>query len=108
MDRQGFQEWLDRYVAAWKSYDEQRSGALQRRRVDRTAPTPTSRTSTRAGRRSPSWLDDKDEPDTYDAKYEPLAIDGNTHVASGLTKYFNAGRLAARRVLQRLHLPLQR
>ncbi len=28
MDRQSFQGWLDRYVEAWKSYDEQQIRAL--------------------------------------------------------------------------------
>jgi CheY-like chemotaxis protein len=37
-----------------------------------------------------SWLENKDEPNTYDAKYEPLAVDGDTFVANGVTRYFNA------------------
>ena len=28
MDRQGFQDWLDRYVDAWKTYDPDKIGSL--------------------------------------------------------------------------------
>ena len=38
-----------------------------------------------------SWLDDPDPAGTYDAHYEPLAIDGEAHVASGWSRYFTAG-----------------
>ncbi len=92
MDRQGFQEWLDRYVAAWKSYDESDIKALfSDDCVYRYSPDPNE-PDVYQGREAiaKSWLDDKDEPNTYDAKYEPLAIEGNTFVASGVTKYFNA------------------
>jgi hypothetical protein len=32
-----------------------------------------------------------DPAGTYDAHYEPLAIDGEAHVASGWSRYFTAG-----------------
>ena len=42
------------------------------------------------------WLEDPDAAGTYDAHYEPLAIDGEAHVASGWTRYFDARRATLR------------
>ena len=92
MDRQGFQSWLDRYVAAWKSYDEADIKSLfSDDCVYRYSPDPAE-PAVYQGRDAiaQSWLESKDEPNTYDAKYEPLAVDGDTFVANGVTRYFNA------------------
>ncbi len=35
-----------------------------------------------------SWIDGKDPPGTYEARYEPVAIDGNLAVAHGRSRYF--------------------
>jgi len=89
MDRQALQDWLDRYVDAWKSYDPQQIGDLfSENATYRYHPQDepvTGRDAIVA-----SWLDEKDEPGTYDAKYEPLAIDGDVHVAQGWSRYFDA------------------
>ena len=88
MDRQGFQEWLDRYVAAWKSYDPNEIGALFSEDASyRYHPQDEPET----GRAAivESWLDEPDEKGTFDAKYEVLAIDGDVHVAQGWSHYFN-------------------
>ena len=37
-----------------------------------------------------NWLEYKDDPGTYDAKYEPAAIDGDTYVATGHSDYLDA------------------
>ena len=39
-----------------------------------------------------AWLKDPDAPGSWEASYEPLAIDGETHVASGSTQYFDPDR----------------
>lgn len=90
MNHQQFQAWLDRYVAAWKSYDRQQIADLfaedaQYRYHPQDDPLQ--------GRQAivASWLDEQDEPGTYDARYEPLAIDGELHVARGSSRYFDAG-----------------
>jgi hypothetical protein len=89
MNHDQFQDWLDRYVEAWKSYDRQQIAELfaenaQYRYHPQDEPV--------MGRDAivDSWLDEKDEPGTYDAKYEPLAIDGDVHVAQGWSRYFDA------------------
>lgn len=89
MDRTGFQEWLDRYVDAWKTYDREAIAALwgddaEYRYHPEDEPV--------RGRDAivESWLDDRDEPGRYDGRYEPLAIDGENHVASGWSRYLDA------------------
>jgi ketosteroid isomerase-like protein len=89
MDRQAFQGWLDRYVEAWKSYDPQQIGDLfsedatyrfhPQDEPERGRPNIVA-----------AWLHDPDEKGTYDAHYEPLAIDGDVHVAQGWSRYFDA------------------
>jgi ketosteroid isomerase-like protein len=87
MDRIGFQDWLDRYVAAWKSYDPKAIGDLfsedaEYRYHPQDEPV--------RGRDAivASWLDDPDARGRYDAHYEPLAIDGENHVAHGWSRYY--------------------
>ncbi len=87
MDRQGFQGWLDRYVEAWKTYDADQIGSLfSADAVYRYHPQDEPLN----GRKAivENWLENKDDPGTYDAKYAPLAIDGDTLVASGWSRYF--------------------
>ena len=88
LDRAGFAEWLDRYVGAWKSYDPEAIGDLFSKDAEyRYHPQDdpiTGRDAIVA-----DWLDGRDSPGTYDAKYEPLAIDGDTYVATGWSRYFD-------------------
>ncbi len=89
MDRQAFQHWLDGYVEAWKTYGEAKIGALfSDDAVYRYHPQDDGL----RGRAAivASWLDERDDPGTYDAHYEPLAIDGEVHVATGWSRYFAA------------------
>ena len=106
MDRNGFQAWLNRYVAAWKSYDRDEIRALfsggggppaqpfgralfSDDAVYRYSPDPDGGALQGRDAIADDWLSEKDAPGTYDAKYEPVAIEGNRFVAAGTTKYFN-------------------
>ena len=92
MDREGFQRWLDGYVDAWKTYDEGKIGALFSADAEyRYSPQDEPL----KGRDAivNSWTENKDDPGTYDAKYEVLAIDGDTYVANGWSRYFKDGKL---------------
>ena len=96
MDHETAQTWLDRYVAAWKSYDPGAIAALfsddVRYRFYSYAEWVVGRDAVVA-----SWLgtdtDDeahsssRDEPGTYDATYAPVAVDGDVVVATGTTSY---------------------
>ena len=83
-----FQDWLDRYVAAWKSYDPQAIGALfsadATYRYHPEDDPVQGRDAILA-----DWLQDPDQPGEYDARYAPLAIDATNgnHVASGWSRY---------------------
>lgn len=87
-----FQAWLDRYVAAWKSYDPAGIAALFAEDAEyryHPADDPV-----RGGDAIVAdWLEDPDEPGTYDGHYEVLAIDGDNHVASGWSRYYRDGEL---------------
>jgi ketosteroid isomerase-like protein len=88
------QRWLDAYVEAWKSYDPVAIGELFSEDVEyryHPADEPIR------GRDAvvESWLGEGDHPDasdrdpkgTYEAAYEPFAIDGDRAVATGASTY---------------------
>ena len=88
MDRRGFQHWLDGYVEAWKTYDREKIRALfSDDAVYRYSPEEAEGTIGRDAI-ADDWLSNKDEPNTYEAIYAPLAIEGDTFVANGITRYF--------------------
>lgn len=88
LDRATFQDWLDRYVAAWRSYDPQAIGELFSEEADYRYHPKDDPVHGRDAIVA-SWLDEPDDPGTYDGHYEPLAIDGEEHVASGWSRYFD-------------------
>ncbi len=88
MDRQKFQTWLDGYVEAWKTYDEAKIGALFADDVEYRYHPKDDPVVGRAAVVA-SWLDNKDGAGTYNASYQVLAIDGETHVANGHSDYFD-------------------
>jgi hypothetical protein len=87
MDHARAQDWLDRYVAAWRSND-----------ADLITPLFAADVTYRfyphgdpvVGRDAvvASWLDDPDDPESWDAHYAPYAVDGNRVVATGESRYF--------------------
>lgn len=94
MDVESAQDWLDRYVAAWLSYDRDDVAALFSEDIAyRYHPydEPT------VGRDAvvAAWLAEdgqdgsssRDAPGTYEAGYSPVAIDGETVVATGSSRY---------------------
>lgn len=94
MDRTTAQAWLDRYVAAWLSYDPADIGALF---SDDVAYRYHAYDDPIVGRDAvvASWLHDdagsvastRDDPGTYAATYAPVAVDGEVVVAQGTTTY---------------------
>ena len=86
MDRDTFQRWLDDYVDAWRTYDAEAIGNLFGERAEyRYHPWDEPV----AGRDAivENWLGDRDEPGSWDARYEPWAIDGDRAVATGISRY---------------------
>jgi len=97
MDHASAQDWLDRYVAAWLSYDRDQIAALF---SDDIAYRYHPNDNPIAGRDAvvASWLggpdspdpSGQDEPGTYSATYHPVAVDGDVVVATGSTTYYSA------------------
>ena len=94
MDRADAQTWLDRYVAAWLSYDAMDIAALFAEDVsyrDHPYDEPITGREAVVG----SWLGEgdlngastRDAPGTYAAQYEPVAVDGDVVVATGISSY---------------------
>jgi hypothetical protein len=94
VDHESAQAWLNRYVAAWKSYDPDEIAALfsgdVRYRYYPHAQWVVGRDAVVA-----SWVAEdteaqgstRDEPGTYDAAYAPVAVDGDVVVATGTSTY---------------------
>ena len=91
MDHAAFQSWLDRYIDAWRLLDPVAIGDLFSADV-RYAYDPFEEAV--VGRKAvvDSWLADPDEPGSWEADYEVLAIDGDAHVAHGRTRYLTDDR----------------
>jgi ketosteroid isomerase-like protein len=80
------QRWLDAYVEAWRSYDADAIGGLFAENAAYAyqpwAEPVQGRDAIVAG-----WLSERDEPDSWEADYRPLLIDGDRAVVVGETRY---------------------
>lgn len=113
MDRTTVQDWLDRYVAAWEGYDPGQIGPLfSDDATYRYHPYDEGDDVVR-GRDAivKSWVEpegsasQRDEPGTYDAKYEPYAIEGDRAVAVGWSRYWkDASRSEVDRIFDNVFL----
>ena len=93
MTRDDVQRWLDAYIDAWRTYDPAKIGDLFAEDVS-YAYQPY-REPTR-GRDSlvAEWLEEPDDPKSWEARYEPYAVDGDRAVAVGESRYVENGKLA--------------
>jgi hypothetical protein len=81
--------WLGEYVSAWKSYDPAAIGALfSDDAVYRWQPWAEGEDAAH-GREAivASWLDDQDAQGSWEAEYQPWAVDGHHAVAVGVSRY---------------------
>lgn len=89
MDEAAVAAWLDRYVAAWRSYDPDDIRALfAQDAVYRYHPWDEGADAV-AGREAivANWLEEPDAPGSWTATYTPWAIDGDRAVALGESRY---------------------
>ena len=93
MTRDDVQAWLGRYIAAWASYDADAIGSLfTDDAIYRYHPSDEGFVGRDAIVRA--WLDPdgdastRDEPDTWEAHYEPFTVDGDRAVAIGWSRYY--------------------
>ena len=96
MDRTGFASWLDRYVDAWRLGDPVAIGDLFSLEA-RYAFGPFDEAVVGRPAIVAAWLDDPDDPATWQADYEVLAVDGDVFVAHGRTRYLTDDRRAVDR-----------
>lgn len=89
MTHEEVQSWLNAYIAAWRSNEADDIGALftpdavySYRPWESDDQTVTGREAIVAG-----WLENSDDPDTWEAHYEPYAVEGNKAVAVGWSRY---------------------
>jgi ketosteroid isomerase-like protein len=87
VDKAKAAEWLDRYVDAWKTYEVSAIADLfseeaEYRYHPYDEPPVRGRDAIAA-----DWLDERDEPGTFEASYAPVAVDGDVVVATGTSTY---------------------
>ena len=96
MDHPTFRSWLDRYIDAWRLLDPLAIGDLFSTDV-RYAFDPFGEAVVGRAAVVASWLAEPDEPGSWEADYEVLAVDGETFVAHGRTRYLTDDRSAVDR-----------
>jgi hypothetical protein len=96
IDTATLQQWLNSYVEAWRSNDPEQIGSLFSEDA-RYAWSPFDEEPAH-GRDAivEAWLNEPDDPDTWECSYEPLAITGDLGVARGWTRYRRVGSKPAR------------
>lgn len=94
MDHQSAQQWLDRYVAAWLTYDADAIGSLFSEDIayryhphDEPVVGRTAVVASWLGEGNDGGASTRDAPGTYDAAYAPVAVDGDVVVATGRSSY---------------------
>jgi SnoaL-like domain len=88
MERADVARWLKRYVEAWRSYDRDAIADLFAEHA-RYRYHPYDEWIEGRAAVVGSWLEDPDEENTWDAAYEPYAVDGDVAVAIGSSTYTN-------------------
>jgi ketosteroid isomerase-like protein len=96
MTHDDVQAWLERYIAAWRSYDPAAIGDLfaedaEYRYHPYDEPERGRATIVKDWVEPAGGASTRDAPDSWDAHYEPYAIDGARAVAVGWSRYFAAG-----------------
>ena len=94
MNRSDVQAWLDRYVEAWRANEPGPIRALFTEDVVyRWRPYPGYPAAHGIDAVVEGWLGEtRDEPGSWEAGYQPFAVEGDRAVAVGFSRYFaNAG-----------------
>ncbi len=87
LDNATVSAWLDAYVHAWKTYDPQAIGALFSDQAT-YAYDPFNKPVRGRAAIVAFWLEDRDDPGTYDGHYEPIMIEVNRAVTNGRSLYY--------------------
>jgi uncharacterized protein (TIGR02246 family) len=94
VDEQAVAAWLDRYSQAWGTYDPDQIGALF---SEDAVYFYNPFDEPVRGREAivASWLEEPDEPGTYEGSYRPLLVAGDQAVARGYSRYLNTNGTVA-------------
>lgn len=94
MNRADLQTWLDRYVEAWRTEDAHQVGSLftedavyRYRPYGGDAHAVIGRDAIVA-----AWLEEGDPPGSWEAAYEPWAIEGDRAIATGTSRYLASAK----------------
>jgi SnoaL-like domain len=88
VDKPQVADWLRAYMHAWETYSPEAIGALfSEDAIYSYHPYDEPVVGKQAI--VESWLKDPDPPGTYEADYAPIAVDGNTAVVNGRSRYFS-------------------
>ena len=89
MNRSDVQAWLDRYVEAWRANEPEPIKALfTEDAVYRYRPYDDPEQMTTGNEAiADSWLEQPDDPGSWEAKFEPYAVEGDRAVAVGFSRY---------------------
>jgi SnoaL-like domain len=86
LSRETVQRWLDDYVTSWRSYDPDAIRALFAPDVS-YAYHPWDEPLRGPDAVAASWLEDRDEPGSWEAAYAPALIVGHAAIAKGESRY---------------------
>jgi ketosteroid isomerase-like protein len=90
--RESVQRWLDAYLRAWRTYDE--ASIRELFAEDATyAYHPYDEPERGRDAIVASWKHEPDEPAAWEAGYAPYLIDGHRAIATGETRYLEAGKV---------------
>ncbi|CAN5381592.1 MAG: nuclear transport factor 2 family protein [Acidimicrobiia bacterium] len=89
MDRSDVQRWLDDYLTAWRLNQAEPIKALfTEGAVYRNQPYGgDARAELGRAAIAAEWLEQPDQPDSWEAAYEVYAVDGDRAVAVGYSRY---------------------
>ncbi len=89
MTHDGVQAWIDAYVQAWRTYDPADIAALFTENATYAYHPWDEGEAVVRGRDAivADWLEEQDPPDSWEAQYKPLMVEGDQAVATGTTRY---------------------
>ena len=93
LSRSDVQSWLDRYVEAWRTNDASAIASLFTDDATYQYRPWAHPEQTVQGNEAivESWLEEPDEPGSWEAQYEPFAVEDDRAVAVGHSRYFASG-----------------
>jgi ketosteroid isomerase-like protein len=111
MDPAAAQDWLDRYVAAWLSYDSDEIADLFTTDVvyryhpyDEPVIGREAVVTSWLGEESDANASTRDAPGTYGASYSLVAVDGDVVVATGTSSYRDEAGGPVTQVFENCHI----